>query len=212
MATEPARQQQNPDYEPPRRVSVEEYLRLSEGLPGKYEYYTGLMYPRYYPPGSHWAMAGGTRAHARLMARMVAALEGHLRSGPCNVYPSDMRLYVTERTYFYPDAFVVCDEDMEPNRMDERDAIVVAEVRSASTSDFDRGDKFEAYRQLPGLREYLLLDNRKVQASVFRQSDDGEWRYVTYTEGSDLVLGSIGLSLPLLELYAGIPLDRDETQ
>jgi Uma2 family endonuclease len=211
MATEQAAHQQNPDYEPPRRVSVDTYLRLSEELPGKYEYFGGLMYPRWYPPGSHRAMAGGTRAHARLMTRMLTALEAHLRGGLCNVYPSDMRLYVADHTYFYPDAFVVCDEDAMPNRVDERDAMLVVEVRSASTSDFDRGDKFEAYRQLPGLREYLLLDNRRVQANLFRLGDDGAWRYITYTEGADLVLESVGLHLPLADLYLGIPLDRDDS-
>jgi Uma2 family endonuclease len=209
MATDPFRPQRSPDYEPPRRVSVEEYLRLTADAPGKYEYLDGLMYPRFYPPGSHWAMAGSTRAHARLMVRLVTSLEGHLRDGPCNVYPSDMRLYVNEHTYFYPDAFVVCGEDMEPNRIDERDAVLVAEVRSASTSDFDRGDKFEAYRQLSSLREYLLLDNRKIQATVFRLGDDGEWRYVTFTEGADFLLESIGLRVQLQAVYEGIPLDRE---
>ena len=209
MAIEQAYRQQSPDYEPPRRVGVEEYLRLSAELPGKYEYHDGLMYPRFYPPGSHWAMAGGTRAHARLIARMVALLETHLRGGPCNLYPSDMRLYVNARTYFYPDAFVVCEEDTEPGRIDERDAALVLEVRSASSSDFDRGDKFLAYRQLPSLREYLLLDNRKVQATLFRLGDDGEWRYITFTAGADLHLDSIGLRVSLTHIYEGIPLDRD---
>jgi Uma2 family endonuclease len=116
---------------------------------------------------------------------------------------------VNERTYFYPDAFVVCDEDMDPNRIDERDAVLVAEVRSASTSDFDRGDKFEAYRQLPSLREYLLLDNRKLQATIFRLGDGGEWRYVTFTEGADFLLESIGLRLRLQAIYDRIPLDCD---
>jgi Uma2 family endonuclease len=209
MVSERSEHQQPPDYAPPRAASVEEYLRLSEELPGKYEYLDGFMYPRFYPPGSHWAMAGGTRAHARLMVRTIAALETHLRGGPCNVYPSDMRLYVTERIYFFPDAFVVCNEGDDPNRVDERDALLVVEVRSASTSDFDRGDKFDAYQQLPGLREYLLLDNRKPQATVFRLADDGVWRYIALTEGSDLMLESIGLHLPLAALYDGVPLDRD---
>ena len=168
------------------------------------------MYPRFYPPGSHEAMAGGTRAHARLIVRMVAALEGHLRGGPCNVYPSDVRLYVAERSYFYPDAFAVCNVDMEPNRIDQRDALLVTEVHSASTSDFDHGDKFEAYRQLPSMREYLLLDNRRIQATVFRRGDDGEWRYRAFVEGSDLLLESLGMHLPLHEIYESIPLDRDE--
>lgn len=76
-----------------------------------------------------------------------------LVGSPCGVYPGDMRRCVAEHTCFCPDAFAVCDESDAPGRVDRRDALPIAEVRSASTSDFDRGDKFEAYRALPGLRE-----------------------------------------------------------
>jgi Uma2 family endonuclease len=208
MATEQI-QKPNEDFEPPRRIDVEEYLRLTETLPGKYEYAGGLIYPRFYPPGSHWAMAGGTRAHSRLITRMITALENHMSGGPCNVYTSDMRLVVGAADYFYPDAFVTCDEDMTPNRIDIRDARLVVEVRSDSTAEYDRGDKFVAYRALPGLREYVVLDTRKPQATVFRLGDDLEWRYITVVEGADLILHSVGLRMPLSNLYAGVPLDRN---
>jgi hypothetical protein len=66
------------DYEPPRRVSHAEYERLELILPGKYEYHDGLMYPRFYPPGSHYLMAGGTEAHAQLIVGLLAALASHL--------------------------------------------------------------------------------------------------------------------------------------
>jgi len=62
MAIDVVRQHGAPGYDPPRRVPIEEYLRLSAEFPGTYEYHRGLMYPRFYPPGSHEAMAGGTRA------------------------------------------------------------------------------------------------------------------------------------------------------
>jgi Uma2 family endonuclease len=197
------------EYEPSRRVSVEDYLRLSRDSLGKYEYAGGLMYPRFYPPGSYQSTAGGTRAHGRLMLRIAATLDAHLRHSPCNAYPSDMRLAVSDDTYFYPDAFVVCNEDMEPNRIDIRDAVLVVEVRSESTSSYDQGDKFLGYRQLPSLREYLLLDNRRIQATLFRLDDDGEWRYVTFTGATTLTLATVSLQVPLAELYEGVPLDRD---
>ena len=92
------------DYEPPRPVAHEEYLRLAEMLPGTYEYYAGLMYPRFYPPGStpggYPAMAGGTAAHAQLIVALLAALRVHLGNrGPCRVYPSDMKLRTLENEY-----------------------------------------------------------------------------------------------------------------
>jgi Uma2 family endonuclease len=199
----------NDQFELPRRVSAGEYLRLAVSLPGNFEYAGGLMYPRFYPPGSHWAMAGGTRAHSRLIARIITALENHLRGGPCNVYTSDMRLTVNVKDYFYPDAFVACDDDPSPNHTDMQDARLVIEVRSESTAEYDRGDKFVAYRNLSGLREYVVLDNRKPQATVYRLGEDQEWRYITVVEGAKLTLHSVDLSIALADLYAGIPLDHD---
>ena len=211
MAAEHAPYGPHSGYEPPRSVGVAEYLRLAEALDGLYEYHEGLMYPRAYPPGSLRAMAGGTRAHARLIARIVAALDTHLRGRPCDVYPSEMRLRVAEDAYFYPDAFVSCDEDAAPGRIEERDAVLVVEVRSASTSEFERGDKFLAYQQLPGTREYLLLDNRRVQATLFRLGEHGQWRHLTVTGAAELRLDSVRLALPLATLYEGIPLDGTPT-
>lgn len=196
------------DYEPPRRVSFEEYLRLVDALPGKYEYHNGLMYPRFYPPGSTWAMAGGTEAHAQIMVRLLIALGLHLADGPCRVYPSDMALAAGAKQY-YPDAFVVCNDPMQPNRRRIEDAVLVCEVRSQSTAEFDKGDKFDAYKRLPGLREYLILDNRRPQATLFQLGADGVWRYLVFAAGAGVSLESVGLLLPLDRIYAGITLDPD---
>lgn len=198
------------DYEPPRRVSHEEYERLEEQLSGKYEYHNGLMYPRFYPPGSHWAMAGCTEAHARISVRVLTALESHLGNGPCRVYPSDMKL-MAERKDYYPDAFVVCNDPMRPNRSRLEDAVLICEVRSQSTAEFDTGDKFEAYTHLPSLREYLILDNRRPQATLMRKGDDGEWRRLLIIEGADVPLDTVGLLLPLARVYDGVTLDPDPT-
>ena len=196
------------DYMPPRRVSHTEYLRLEEALPGRYEYHNGMIYPRQYPPGSHWSMAGGTEAHARIIVRALVALEMHLASGPCRVYPSDMKLSAAGSDY-YPDAFVVCDDPMQPNRRALKDAVLVCEVRSQSTADFDKGEKFEAYAELPSLREYLILDNRRPQATLFQRDGVGTWRYLTFFVGATVPLDSVGLRLPLTRIYDGLILDPD---
>lgn len=194
------------DYEPPRRVSHAEYERLEASLPGKYEYHDGLMYPRFYPPGSHCLMAGGTEAHARISIRFLAALERHLGGGPCRVYHSDMKLLADARDY-YPDAFLVCNDPMQPRRTRLDDAVLVCEVRSESTADFDKGDKFEAYKQLPSLREYLILDNRRPLATLFQKGADGVWRYLTIVEGAAARLESVDMILPLSQIYNGLTLD-----
>src|SRR5947208_2822314 len=98
------------DYALPRQVTYEEYIRLEEQLPSRYEYHEGLMYPRFYPPGSHWAMAGGTVAHDDLIVNIITALRVHLGTqGPCKVRTSDMKLKAGDNDY-YPDAYVACSE------------------------------------------------------------------------------------------------------
>ncbi len=195
------------DYEPPRRVSHAEYERLSAILPGKYEYHDGLMYPRFYPPGSHSFMVGGTlEAHARIAIRFLAALARHLGSGPCRSYNSDMKLRADAHDDF-PDAFVVCNDPMQPRRTRLTDAVLVCEVRSESTADFDKGEKFDAYKQLPSLHEYLILDNRRPQATLFQKGTDGAWRYITIVEGAKVRLESVDMVLSLSQLYDGLTLD-----
>lgn len=197
------------DYEPPCRVSHEQYEWLEQERPGRYEYHHGLMYPRYYPPGSHWAMAGGTAAHAQIIVRVITTLSNHLGDyGPCRVYPSDMKVKAGAHDY-YPDASVVYDDPMQPHWTRLEDAVLLCEVRSQSTADFDKGDKFEAYKQLPSLREYLILDNRRPQATFFQKGADGVWRYLVIPDGGEVPLETIDLSLPISRIYAGLTLDPD---
>jgi Uma2 family endonuclease len=175
---------------------------------GKYEYHNGLMYPRFYPPGSYWAMAGGTVAHNDLTLNVLTALRSHLgRRGPCKVYMSDMKLKAGDSDFF-PDAYVACGETL-PRQTRPDDAILICEVRSQSTAEFDRGDKFDAYKTLPGLQEYLLLDNRRKQASLFRKGEDGTWVYVTFSAGASIVLTTIDLEITVDALYDGVTLDPD---
>lgn len=108
-------------------------------------------------------MAGGTAAHAQLIVALLAALRVHLGNrGPCRVYPSDMKLRTLENEYS-PDAYLACGET-GPNQRRLEDAILICKVRSQSTAEFDREEKFEDYKVLSGLREYLILDNRRPQA------------------------------------------------
>jgi Uma2 family endonuclease len=199
------------DYEPPQSVSEEEYYRLAEELPGKYEYHNGLMYPRFYPPDSHWAMAGGTAAHAQLIVSLLTALRIHLGNrGRCRVYPSDMML-ATATSAYYPDAYVACG-DTTPNQQRLEDACLVCEVRSQSTAEFDREDKLESYKRLPSLREYLILDNRRAQATLHCKADHGTWTYLVFRPGTGVPLKTVDLLLSIDDLYDGVTLDPDPMQ
>jgi Uma2 family endonuclease len=209
MASERQAHQIDAEYSTPRRVSVEEYLRAEAAAETRHEYWQGWMYSRMYPPGSLQGMAGGTLAHARLIVRLLTTLEAHLGQGPCVVYPGDVRLYVHEHQYFYPDVFVTCGGTTDAQALELRTATMVAEVLSPSTAAFDQGDKLDAYAQIKDLREYLLLDSRRIQATVFRRAQGGQWMRLVSLNGADLSLESLAFRLPMAQLYRGVPLDAD---
>ena len=212
MASERKPEKLPPDYAPPRRVSVEQYRVLEAASPEKLEYWHGWMYPRMYPPDSHWAMSGGTLAHSRLITSIVAHLYGHLAASQRTLYQGDVRLYVNDHDYFYPDAFVTCDGLDDPALIEQHDATLIVEVLSPSTADFDRGDKLDSYTTLSGLREYLLLDTRRIQATLYRRTDNGLWTRLVVLEGADLALESIDFRLPLTRLYHVIRLTPEVPQ
>jgi Uma2 family endonuclease len=193
----------------PRRATVVEYLRREAEAAERHEYWHGLIYSRFYPPGSLAAMAGGTEAHDRLIGRFYAALLNHLDGGPCTPYLGNLRLRVDAETYFYPDVYVTYNADSGPGVIEQRDAVLVAEVLSPSTTAFDRGEKLDAYQRLPALQEYLLLDSHSLLATLYRRGDDGVWQRLLVLEAAELVLRSVNLRLPLAGLYRGLRLDEE---
>ena len=125
--------------------TYEEYRRFEDTNPARHEYVDGQIL----------AMAGGTPAHARLQAAVLFALERRLEGRPCQPFPSDLRVKVVATgVATYPDVTVVCGS-VETDAEDPRavtNPTVIVEVLSDSTEAYDRGDKFEHYRQIPTFR------------------------------------------------------------
>lgn len=155
------------------------------------------------------AMAGASRAHNLLTGNIFALLWNYFRGKPCGAYTNDMkvRLPGTFR-YVYPDVVVVCgDQEFQDEREDVlANPTVIVETLSDSTEAYDRGAKWEAYQQIPSLREYILVSqNRAVVESFVRQGD--LWLYsLAMGTDSSVILESVGASLRLAEIYEGVPL------
>jgi len=119
--------------------------------------------------------AGVSRAHDQAIQNLVVALRQCLRGTPCTTYAADLRLHVRQlRAYFYPDVAVSCSPADSPvgdaNATAFSEPRVVFEVLSDSTEAFDRGEKFEAYKQIPSLEEYGLVSVRDRRVEVFRRA------------------------------------------
>jgi Uma2 family endonuclease len=182
-----------------RRLTPDEYLALERASETRSEYLNGEVF----------AMSGASVAHVQIVTNLVVQLGSQLKGSRCRVLSTDMRLRVSPTgLYTYPDVIVAC----EPFQFadDQKDTLtnplVIIEVLSESTKDYDRGGKFAHYRTLPTLREVLLFEQSRVHAEHYvRQPDPQRWMLAETDNRTDtLALASIGAELKLAEVYDGV--------
>jgi Uma2 family endonuclease len=130
-------------------LTAEEYLKGEETADCKHEYQNGGV----------WAMAGATDNHVTIAGNLFVLLKQQLKNSPCRTYISDMKVQVEKAdAYFYPDVMVTCNPKDQTNTLYKQHPLFIAEVLSPSTEGFDRGNKFNANRQLDCLQTYWLID------------------------------------------------------
>ncbi|MFB2836407.1 Uma2 family endonuclease [Floridanema evergladense] len=187
----------------PKYMNPQEYLDWEEQQPIKYEYINGEVY----------AMTGGTLAHATIAANLFYQLKNHLRGGSCRPFVFEAKLGVSENGPFhYPDVMVTCDErDRNAKKVIYHPSIIV-EVLSPSTESFDRGKKFQHYRRISTLREYVLISAEQITVEVFRLNDRGIWELYPYIEGEEIFLNSIDFRCAIELLYEDVVLETEEQE
>jgi Uma2 family endonuclease len=176
-------------------VTPEEYLAAERLSETRSEYLDGGVYP----------MPGGSANHTRIVLNVSTELNNQLGERPCDVFPIDMKVRMPgSNKFFYPDVTAVCGE---LQYHDERKDIItnpdlVIEVLSPSTEAFDRGAKFEAYRTVESLKEYVLISQDKPLVEQYVRNGDGSWKF-TEAVGveSSLTLPSIECTLNLAAVY-----------
>jgi Uma2 family endonuclease len=186
-------------------ITEAEYLASEALADEKHEYLNGFVYRLHADPVTN--MAGASDEHVKVTGNIHYALKTHLRGSPCSLYMSDMRLKINSKdtAWFYPDVMVTCDpEDRQRNTMKQSPMLIV-EVLSPSTQDYDRGGKFAVYRLLDSLREYVLVDPTQYLVEVFRLNEHSRWELFSFT-GADCVVEftSIGLRCELTEFYEDV--------
>ena len=172
----------------------EEYLAWERLQPEKHEFHGGEVF----------AMAGATLEHNQIVANVLGELRAALRQKPCRVYASDLRVKIPATgLYTYPDASVVCGRpELEDDKLDTLlNPLVLVEVLSKSTEDYDRGTKFTNYRTIASFRDYVLLSTDKVLVEYSTRKDDGSWVLREFRAGERFTIESIGVELAVDELY-----------
>lgn len=179
-----------------RKFTPSEYLALEEISQTKNEYYQGEIY----------GMSGATIEHNQIVRNLTVGLDPQLREGPCQLFVADLRLHVAAHGLFtYPDLFVVCGPlTRYEGRSDTLvDAKLVIEVLSSSTKDYDRGQKFLFYQDLPSFGEYLLVSQERQSLELHTLQRPGQWLSTSITEGQ-VELASIGASLSVADIYRDV--------
>ena len=180
-------------------LTPEEYLAFERKATTKHEYINGQIV----------AMSGASFAHNFITANIVTYLNIQLMDGECRAVASDMRVKAQQtESYFYPDIVVVCGE---PRAEDDTFDIllnptVVVEVLSRSTEAYDRGEKFEHYRQIGSLKDYILISQDEVRVEHYCRQESG-WMQTEFRELEDVLsLFSIGCELRLQDIYRRVEL------
>ncbi len=168
----------------------EEYLALEEAADYKSEYYQGEIF----------MMAGGSVNHNAISSNINTELNLALRSRPCRVFSSDMKVLVSQKGYYtYTDSMVVCGEV-------ETDPLVIVEVLSPSSQDFDRRGKFELYRAISSFQFYLIIDQKRIYLEYYQKTAEG-WLLRTYqniAEAVTLALPGGDIEIALANIYSKI--------
>lgn len=177
------------------RYTFRDYLAVEEAGTIKHEFLDGEIY----------AMAGGSPLHAALAAAVIAALGGRVPAG-CRVYSSDLRVRVVRTGLAcYPDVTVICGAvQPDPESPDTAtNPRVVVEVLSASTQEFDLGEKLEHYQQIPSLEAvvYVWQDRRLVEVRERAVAGSGAWTTAASTVDA-VTVRALGSALDVAAIYA----------
>jgi len=180
------------------RLTETEYLDLERSLESRNEFFDGEVF----------AMSGGTPLHSQIASNLIQVIGRRLSGGRCVVYTSDLRLKVEATGLFtYPDLSVVCGPLQFAAGTDDTvlNPTVIVEVLSDSTEAYDRGKKFENYRRMPSLREYLLVSQKEPRIEQFVRQENEQWllREAAGLEAT-LALPSLEIKISLAEVFAGV--------
>jgi Uma2 family endonuclease len=185
-----------------RHYTVEDYFAVEESSTTKHEYFGGEIF----------ATAGASLRHNRIAGNVYAALRVSLRGSACEAFGGDLRVRTPGGLYTYPDVLLVRGEvQLSEERLETvTNPALIIEVLSASTKDYDRGQKFELYKTIASLREYLLIEQDVLLVERHFRANDAApdaWQRRDYdTPAAQIELDALGVTLSLAEVYERVGL------
>jgi Uma2 family endonuclease len=181
-----------------RHYTVEEYLELEKPSTIKHEYFQGEIF----------AMSGAGDNHNEIFSNVFGEVVHKLNGKPCRAYGSDKRMNIPENTLFtYPDISIYCN-GLIHSEIDGDTSIsptVIIEILSPSTKNYDRGKKFNLYKDIPSLKEYIMIDAESVSVEAYYINDEQKWALHQHQDISDtLTFVSMGFDVTLADIYSHV--------
>ena len=185
-----------------RHYTIEEYLEMEKASTEKHEYFLGEIF----------AMSGAGFNHNLIFSNVFGVLAHKLKGSKCIPFGSDMRMNIPENTLFtYPDISIYYN-GLTHSDVDEDTSILptaIIEILSPSTRNYDRGKKFMLYKDIPSLKEYIMIDSEWVWVQAFYIDDKNNWKLNEHKEISDtLTLISMGFEVALSDIYDHVRFDK----
>lgn len=179
------------------KIPVTDYLEDEKSRDVRHEYIDGEIY----------AMAGTSRRHNRILGNLFKKISSHLSGSGCDTFFVDIKVRVEKlNRFYYPDIVVVCDEDKEDEYYATKPKIII-EVLSPSTSLTDRREKMFAYKEIESLVEYVLIEQDKMYAEIYRRREGSDlWDWIEYDAGEEIEFASVEFKMPMKDIYEGIEL------
>ncbi len=183
-----------------RNYSLDDYYDVELYSELKHEYFQGEIF----------AMAGGSTQHNLIAGSLFLALGNALRGSSCAPFGSDQRVYAPSGLYSYPDASVFCEphETEVPPPGTLTDAVALFEVLSDATRDYDQSAKFELYRSISTLRDYVLIEQNEMRVEHRTQGEDGNWATKVLSAPDEVLeISALGFRVALREIYERVSFD-----
>ncbi|HIJ94700.1 MAG TPA: Uma2 family endonuclease [Desulfuromonadales bacterium] len=162
-------------------------------------------YKSEYYAGEVFAQAGASSKHTEIAGNLFALVHSHLKGKACRAYIADMKLHVSKvDAFFYPDVMVTCDSRDRSTDMYKQYPVIIAEVLSESTADYDRTFKFACYQKIDTLRDYLLISQDVFSVEHFHLNTLREWVRTIHSVGETFHLGCLDLDVAVSDVYADV--------
>lgn len=181
-----------------KHITQEEYLKFERSATEKHEYFQGEIF----------AMSGASFEHNIIFKNSYLELGTKLKGKKCQPYGSDLRIHIPKNSlYTYPDISIVCGNlESADNKFDTAiNPSVIFEILSKSTESYDRNQKFDLYRDISSLQEYIMIHSEKIQVIKYLRNADNSWLMTNYVSLEDsFIIQAVDVELKLADIYLDV--------